>query len=225
MNRQITEIRWHGRGGQGAKTACLLLADAAFSSGKYVQGFPEYGPERMGAPITAYNRISDVPCTIHSNIYKPNFVAVADESLLSSVHVTDGLDPEGAIIVNSSRSPEELRPMLRGYEGAVYTISCREISEKYLGGYFPNTPMLAAVVKVSGILDPERFIGDMEASFRHKFATKPQVIEGNLECLRESMKQVKGGAVRNSGAACSSGAARNSSTACSSGAAEKEGQA
>ena len=103
--------------------------------------------------------------------------------------------------------------MLRGYEGAVYTISCREISEKYLGGYFPNTPMLAAVVKVSGILDPERFITDMEASFRHKFATKPQVIEGNLECLRESMKQVKGGA------------ARNSSTACSSGAAEKEGQA
>ena len=92
MNRQITEIRWHGRGGQGAKTACLLLADAAFSSGKYVQGFPEYGPERMGAPITAYNRISDVPCTIHSNIYKPNFVAVVDESLLSSVHVTDGLD-------------------------------------------------------------------------------------------------------------------------------------
>ena len=101
MNRQITEIRWHGRGGQGAKTACLLLADAAFSSGKYVQGFPEYGPERMGAPITAYNRISDVPCTIHSNIYKPNFVAVVDESLLSSVHVTDGLDPEGAIIVNT----------------------------------------------------------------------------------------------------------------------------
>ena len=190
MNRQITEIRWHGRGGQGAKTACLLLADAAFSSGKYVQGFPEYGPERMGAPITAYNRISDVPCTIHSNIYKPNFVAVVDESLLSSVHVTDGLDPEGAIIVNSSRSPEELRPMLRGYEGAVYTISCREISERYLGGYFPNTPMLAAVVAVSGVLDPARFTADMEASFRHKFATKPQVIDGNMNCLRHTMEEI-----------------------------------
>ena len=214
MNRQITEIRWHGRGSLGANTACLLLADAAFSSGKYVQGFPEYGPERMGAPITAYNRISDVPCTIHSNIYKPDYVAVVDESLLASVHVTDGLNPEGAIIVNSARNPEELRPMLRGYQGAVYTISCREISEKYLGGYFPNTPMLAAVVKVSGVLEPERFLSDMEASFRHKFATKPQVIEGNLECLRESMKQVKGGASC-AGMSCSSEAAP----------AEKEGQA
>ena len=93
MKKDMIEIRWHGRGGQGAKTACLLLADAAFSSGKHVQGFPEYGPERMGAPITAYNRISDTACTIHSNIYSPDFVAVVDESLLSSVHVTDGLNP------------------------------------------------------------------------------------------------------------------------------------
>ena len=100
--RDIVEIRWHGRGGQGAKTACLLLADAAFSSGKYVQGFPEYGPERMGAPITAYDRISDAPCTIHSNIYEPDYVAVVDESLLSSVDVTHGLRPEGAVIVNSA---------------------------------------------------------------------------------------------------------------------------
>ena len=113
MSKQMTEIRWHGRGGQGAKTACLLLADAAFSSGKYVQGFPEYGPERMGAPITAYNRISDVPCTIHSNIYQPDYVVVVDESLLSSVDVTPGLNPEGAIVINSPKSAEALR---RGVE-------------------------------------------------------------------------------------------------------------
>lgn len=192
MNKTMTEIRWHGRGGQGAKTACLLLADAAFASGKHVQGFPEYGPERMGAPITAYNRISDVPCTIHSNIYNPNYVVVVDESLLHAVDVTAGLDPEGAIVINSPREPEELRPLLRGYTGKVCTIDARKISERYLGRYFPNTPMLAAIVKVSGVLDPDRFIADMEASFHHKFATKPQVIEGNMNCLIESMKEVRG---------------------------------
>ena len=192
MSKTMTEIRWHGRGGQDAKTACLLLADAAFASGKYVQGFPEYGPERMGAPITAYNRISDAPCTVHSNIYKPNYVVVVDETLLRAVDVTAGLDPQGAIVINSPRAPEELRPLLRGYSGKVCTLDARRISEQYLGRYFPNTPMLAAIVKVSGVLEPDRFIADMEASFRHKFASKPQVIEGNMKCLTESMKEVRG---------------------------------
>ncbi|MCC8123415.1 MAG: 2-oxoacid:acceptor oxidoreductase family protein [Oscillospiraceae bacterium] len=191
MNQNMIEIRWHGRGGQGAKTACLLLADAAFASGKYVQGFPEYGPERMGAPITAYNRISSVPCTIHSNIYKPHYVVVVDESLLSSVDVTAGLDPAGAIVINSAKPAEELRPLLKGYAGRVYTLDARRISEAYLGGYFPNTPMLAAIVQVSGVLEPARFIADMQASFQHKFATKPQVIEGNMNCLSQAMKEVQ----------------------------------
>ena len=191
MSSTMTEIRWHGRGGQGAKTACLLLADAAFASGKYVQGFPEYGPERMGAPITAYNRISEEPCTIHSNIYEPNYVVVVDESLLSTVDVTAGLDPEGAIVVNTARSPEDIRPLLRGYPGRVCTIDARTISEEHLGGYFPNTPMLAAIVQVSRVLDAGRFIADMEASFRHKFASKPQVIEGNMRALKRSMEEVR----------------------------------
>ncbi len=190
--KDMVEIRWHGRGGQGAKTACLLLADAAFSSGKYVQGFPEYGPERMGAPITAYNRISSSRCTVHSNIYNPDYVVVVDESLLQSVDVTSGLAQSGAVIINSSRSPEELRPMLRGYTGRVCTIDARRISEETLGKNYPNTPMLAAAVKVSGVVDPERFTQDMEASFRHKFATKPQVIEGNMAALRKSMEEVQG---------------------------------
>ena len=192
MNKPV-EIRWHGRGGQGAKTACLLLADAAFSSGKYVQGFPEYGPERMGAPITAYNRISDERCTVHSNIYNPDFVVVVDESLLECVDVTAGLSPDGAIIINSSRQPAELRPLLRGYTGKVCTIDARAISEETLGKNFPNTPMLAAVVKVSGVVDPDQFISDMEASFRHKFATKPQVIAGNMNALTKSMQEVQVG--------------------------------
>lgn len=192
MNKPI-EIRWHGRGGQGAKTACLLLADAAFSSGKYVQGFPEYGPERMGAPITAYNRISDERCTVHSNIYNPDFVVVVDETLLESVDVTAGLAKEGAIIINTQKSPGEVRPLLGGYAGKVCTIDARRISEETLGRNFPNTPMLAAAVKVSGVVEPERFVRDMKASFQHKFATKPQVIEGNMNALTKSMQEVQVG--------------------------------
>ncbi len=189
--KTITEIRWHGRGGQGAKTACMLLADAAFTSGKYVQGFPEYGPERMGAPITAYNRISDKRCSIHSNIYHPDYVVVVDETLLTSVDVTNGLSPEGGIVINSPRPPEQLRPLLRGYEGAVYTVDARKISEECLGKNFPNTPMLAAIVQVSQVVDPITFIRDMEASYAHKFATKPQVIQGNMRALMIAMKEVR----------------------------------
>ena len=189
--KNMTEIRWHGRGGQGAKTACLLLADAAFASGLYVQGFPEYGPERMGAPITAYNRISKTPCTIHSNIYNPDYVVVVDESLLSSVDVTAGLNPEGGIIINSAKDPAELKPLLNGYEGAVYTVDARSISEQCLGKYFPNTPMLAAVVQVSGMVDSGQFVANMRDSYQHKFATKPHVIQGNMDALITAMKEVR----------------------------------
>ena len=189
----IVEIRWHGRGGQGAKTASLLLADAAFNTGKYVQGFPEYGPERMGAPITAYNRISTERSTVHSNIYYPDFVVVVDETLLSSVDVTAGLKAEGAIVINSSKSPADLRPLLKGYAGRVCTIDAGKISEEELGKNFPNTPMLAAIVKVSGVVEPDAFIKDMEASFHHKFASKPQVIEGNMRALKRSMEEVQVG--------------------------------
>jgi len=191
--KDIVEIRWHGRGGQGAKTASLLLADAAFNTGKYVQGFPEYGPERMGAPITAYNRISTERSTVHSNIYYPDFVVVVDETLLSSVDVTAGLKPEGAIVINSGKAPEQLRPLLKGYTGRVCTIDAGRISEEELGKNFPNTPMLAAVVKVSGVVEADAFIRDMEASFRHKFASKPQVIEGNMRALKRSMEEVQVG--------------------------------
>lgn len=189
--KNMTEIRWHGRGGQGAKTACLLLADAAFASGLYVQGFPEYGPERMGAPITAYNRISKTPCTIHSNIYNPDYVVVVDESLLTSVDVTAGLNPEGGIIINSAKDPAELKPLLNGYEGAVYTVDARSISEQCLGKYFPNTPMLAAVVQVSGVVDSGQFVANMRDSYQHKFATKPHVIQGNMDALITAMKEVR----------------------------------
>ncbi len=187
----MIEIRWHGRGGQGAKTASLLLADAAFNTGKYIQGFPEYGPERMGAPITAYNRISSSPIRIHSNIYEPDYVVVVDDSLLESVPVTAGLKETGAIIINTTKDANALNPLLNGYKGKVYTIDARKVSIETLGKYFPNTPMLAAIVKVSNIMSEEEFLKDMEGSFKHKFAKKPEVIEGNMKALTLALKEVK----------------------------------
>lgn len=192
MKKQgLVEFRWHGRGGQGAKTACLLLADAAFAAGKFVQGFPEYGPERMGAPITAYNRISDTRCSVHCNIEEPDYVVVVDETLLESVDVTRGLQPEGAIIINTPKAPAEIRRKLRGWKGRVCTIDARKISEETLGKNFPNSPMLSAAVKVSAVLEEEQFMGDMEESFSHKFTNKPQVVAGNMAALRRSWQEVQ----------------------------------
>ena len=186
----LIEIRWHGRGGQGAKTASLLLADAAFNTGKFIQGFPEYGPERMGAPITAYNRISDKPITIHSNIYEPDYVVVVDDTLLESVPVTAGLKEDGAIVINTTKDSEYLKKVLHGYNGSIYTIDARKISMETLGNYFPNTPMLAAIVKVSGVMSDEQLLDDMKGSFKHKFAKKPEVIEPNMNALEMSLKEV-----------------------------------
>ena len=186
----MIEIRWHGRGGQGAKTASLLLADAAFNTGKYIQGFPEYGPERMGAPITAYNRISDSPITVHSNIYEPDYVVVVDDTLLECVDVTAGLKKEGAIVINTTKSGEEIRPLLKGYEGRVYKIDARKVSIETLGKYFPNTPMLAAIVKVSNVMPEDAFLQDMIGSFKHKFAKKPEVIDGNMKALEMALNEV-----------------------------------
>lgn len=198
MSNQTLEIRWHGRGGQGAKTAALLLADVAWKTGAHVQGFPEYGPERMGAPITAYNRISKDEIRVHSNIYTPDLVVVVDETLLESVNVTGGLKEEGAIIINTAKSKEEILPLLKGYKGAVYVVDARKISVEALGKYFPNSPMLAAAVAVSQVMPESDFITEMQASYQHKFAKKPEVIEGNMlaltktfDSLREALKGAK----------------------------------
>lgn len=187
---ELTEIRWHGRGGQGAKTAALLLADVAFQAGKQVQGFPEYGPERMGAPITAYDRISDKEIRVHSNIYEPDYVAVVDDTLLHSVDVTAGLKKEGGILLNTQKSPEEILPLLKGYEGAVYAIDARKVSVATLGKYFPNTPMLAAMVKISGVMEIDVFLKEMKTSLEHKFARKPEVLDGNMKALSMAIEEV-----------------------------------
>lgn len=186
----LTEIRWHGRGGQGAKTAALLLADVAFSTGANVQGFPEYGPERMGAPITAYNRISNKPIRIHSNIYDPDYVVVVDETLLGDIDVTAGLSEEGAIIINTTKSKADILPLLKGYKGRVCTIDARKVSMEALGMYFPNSPMLAAVIKVSGLMAEDDFLKEMRSSYEHKFSSKPQMIDGNMKALEIALKEV-----------------------------------
>ena len=176
---ELTEFRWHGRGGQGAKTAALLLADVAFKTGQNVQGFPEYGPERMGAPITAYNRISQDVIRVHSNIYHPDYVVVVDETLLESVDVTAGLNKE------------EIMEHLKGYEGDVYTVDGRKISVDALGKNFPNSPMLAAIVAVSKVMPRDKFITEMRASYEHKFAKKPEVIDGNMKALEMAFDAVE----------------------------------
>jgi len=189
---KVVEVRWHGRGGQGAKTASELLAEAAFNTGKYVQGFPEYGPERMGAPIAAFTRISDKAIRIHSNIYEPNYVVVIDETLLDCVDVTAGLKEDGAIVVNTSKSPEEIKPKLEGFKGRVCTIDARVISEECIGRNIPNTPMLAAIIKVSGLMPEKAFIKDMEQSLKSKFSDKPHVIDGNMKAIKRAVLEVNG---------------------------------
>ncbi|MEG0073177.1 MAG: 2-oxoacid:acceptor oxidoreductase family protein [Clostridia bacterium] len=189
----MLEIRWHGRGGQGAKTASLLLADAAFNTGKYIQGFPEYGPERMGAPITAYNRIDDKEIKLHCNIYSPDFVVVVDDSLIGSVDVTSGLKKEGAIIINTSKSIDEIKKGLKNYEGRVYTVDASKISMDCLKANFPNTAMLAAVVKITNLMSSDELLDNMLGSFKHKFSRKPEVIEPNMECLRRALNEICGG--------------------------------
>lgn len=189
----MIEIRWHGRGGQGAKTASLLLADAAFNTGKYIQGFPEYGPERMGAPITAYNRISDTPIRIHSNIYEPDYVVVVDDSLIGAVDVTSGLKDNGAIIINTNEDIDSLRKKLNGFSGKIYTIDASKISLECLKANFPNTAMLAAVVNITKIMSKEELVDNMKDAFSHKFAKKPEVIEPNMEALLRGYDEIKGG--------------------------------
>ena len=146
----------------------------------------------MGAPITAYNRISDEKITIHSNIYDPDYVVVVDDSLLECVDVTAGLKETGAIVINTTKTPDEVRPLLKGYKGKVCTIDAKTISIETLGKYFPNTPMLAAIIKVSGIMDEQVFLDDMVESFKHKFAKKPEVIDGNMAALKRALNEVKG---------------------------------
>lgn len=187
----IIEIRWHGRGGQGAKTAALLFADAALSEGKNIQAFPEYGPERMGAPVQSFNRISDDPITLHCAISDPQYVVVLDPTLMSSVNVLAGVPDSGKIIVNTGKSPDEIRKELKMTKVKVYTVDASKIAMETIGRDIPNTPMLGAMAAATGLLNFERLMKDLEQKLGKKFASKKEIIAGNLNAVRRAYEEVK----------------------------------
>jgi 2-oxoacid:acceptor oxidoreductase gamma subunit (pyruvate/2-ketoisovalerate family) len=184
--KKILEIRWHGRGGQGAWTASELLARAAIAEGKYIQSFPEFGPERMGAPVTAFTRISAEPIRIHCAVYNPDVVAVLDPTLLKTVKVADGLSDEGgSIVINSKEDPMEMRKILRTDKGKVWTVQATEISIRLLGMPITNTAMLGAVARITNIVGLET-IGKMVGErFRADVAKK------NFAVVKEAYQEVR----------------------------------
>ncbi len=189
---EIIEVRWHGRGGQGAKTAALLFADAALSLGKNIQAFPEYGPERMGAPVQAFNRLSDMPITVHCGITSPQLVVVLDPTLMATVNVAQGLPADGSLIVNTSKSPQEIRKEINLKGSKIFTVDASAIAMDKIGRNIPNTPMLGALVKVSGLLDFTEMLKNTEEKLKKKFAHKPEIIQGNIEAIKIAHDSVKG---------------------------------
>jgi pyruvate ferredoxin oxidoreductase gamma subunit len=191
MSAKMIEVRWHGRGGQGAKTAALLFAEAVLATGKYIQAFPEYGPERMGAPVQSFNRISAEPITIHSGITNPNYVLILDPSLMESVSVTDGIGTTGKVIVNTSFSADEIAHQLGISTSQVYVVNASQIAKETIGKDIPNTPMLGALVKVIGTLDINGVLEDTKSKLMSKFRHKPEVIDGNLASIKRAFDEVK----------------------------------
>ena len=190
--KDLIEIRWHGRGGQGAKTAALLLADACLSSGKYIQAFPEYGPERMGAPVASFNRLSSKPILLHSGVNSPDVVIVLDPTLIDSVDVLEGLPDGGTLLVNTDKTPAALKAELGIASGIkVYTVDASAISKETIGREIPNTPMLGALIKATGLLDFKEMLEDTRAKLEKKFKSKPEVIEGNLKAIERAFNEVK----------------------------------
>jgi pyruvate ferredoxin oxidoreductase gamma subunit len=188
---KLTEIRWHGRGGQGAKTAALLFGDAVLGQGQYMQAFPEYGPERMGAPVQSYNRISEEPITLHCGVTSPQIVVVLDPTLIGTIDVTSGLPADGTIIINTGQSPDEFRSKLNLNGQKLYTVDASKIAKETIGRDIPNTPMMGALVKVSGLLKFDAMLEDTKHKLEKKFASKPEVIEGNLNAIRRAYDEVK----------------------------------
>ena len=190
MSNDTLQIRWHGRGGQGAKTAAGMVAEVAVLAGKNAQGAPEYGAEREGAPIKAYTRISEKPIRVHDAIYYPDVVIVLDETLLESQSVAEGLAEDGALLVNTTKSPAEIRKTL-GLKGSkVYTINATGIALEEIGKPIPNTVMVGALLKVTGAVEMD----EIEKSITKKFGKKlsEAMLQGNIRAVQRAFKEVKG---------------------------------
>ena len=182
------EIIIYGRGGQGAKTAAQLIAEVAIGKGEYAQAFPEYGPERTGAPVKSFARISDEPIKTSQPITKPDVVMVIDPTLLESIDVNSGMGKEGILIVNSPKKPEEIKKQT-GFEGEIYTVDATGIAIKYLGRNLPNMPILGAFVKITKAIDIESLLEKVKAKFLNKIGKEKT--EANLSAIREAYESVK----------------------------------
>jgi pyruvate ferredoxin oxidoreductase gamma subunit len=187
---QMTEIRWHGRGGQGAVTAAKILAQAALGEGRYIQAFPEYGAERRGAPVRSFTRISDEPIHIHSPIHTPSAVAVLDSTLLDTVDVTEGLPQNGVLVVNTQESPADVRSKLNLKGRKIFTVDATQISIDCIGKPIPNAPMIGAVMRAANILPLDNLVDGFRSKFSEKF--RPEVIKGNIKAIKRAYQEVKG---------------------------------
>ncbi len=188
---KLTEIRWHGRGGQGAKTASQLLAEAASAAGMYVQGFPEYGPERMGAPVLAFNRCSEDPIALHCHVTEPDVIMVLDQTLIGPA-VTAGLRGDAVVIVNTSKSPAQIRKQMGVEGGRIFTVDASRIAVETIGRDIPNTPLMGALIRTAAVVPYEQFMAIMHQQLEDKFKSKPSVIQGNLEAIERAYREVQG---------------------------------
>ena len=188
----MTEIRWHGRGGQGTVTAAKVLADACLSGGRHVQAFPEYGPERAGAPLRAYNRISSSEIRMHCPVLHPQIVSIVDATLLDSINVAEGSVDDAIFIVNTSKDPKEIREKLKAKSSQkIFAIDATRIALDCFGRALPNSSMLGAICKATNLLSLDTLLGAVEKSFGKKFAQK--IIDGNLEASKRGYEEVKQG--------------------------------
>lgn len=185
----LVEVRWHGRGGQGAKTAALLLAEAAIAEGNYGQAFPEYGPERTGAPVRGYTRISDIPIRIHSAIQNPNVVIVLDHTLLDTIDVTEGTSSDSVLIFNTSMTKSEIRKKLKEPDRKIYILNANQIAQEEIGRPIPNTVMLGALMKATGLMQMDTLLNGLTKKFKHKFSQ--QVIDKNIKAVKRAYEEVE----------------------------------
>ncbi|HUS59494.1 MAG TPA: 2-oxoacid:acceptor oxidoreductase family protein [Planctomycetota bacterium] len=171
------------------KTAATMAAEVALEEGKFAQGFPEYGPERMGAPVQGYTRISDNVITIHCGVANPDVVMVLDNSLVGQIDVTAGLADDGILVINTPESPAEIRKRL-GLKGMkLYTVDATQISIDELGRSIPNTPMMGALVKITALLTMDTLKKDVQKKFMKKFGDR--IVQGNFRSLERAYREVK----------------------------------
>ncbi|MDD5504811.1 MAG: 2-oxoacid:acceptor oxidoreductase family protein [Candidatus Omnitrophota bacterium] len=185
----MIEIRWHGRGGQGAKTASQFLAEAALEAGKHIQAFPEYGPERAGAPIRSFTRIDDKAITLHSPVTNPGMVAVIDPTLLDCIDVTEGLGEDGVLIVNTTQTPKDIRKKVKYTKGKVATVDATKISLETLGIPMPNTPMLGALLKVKEVVSIDALICQVRQKFLKKIGDEKT--NANIKGIKRAYEEVE----------------------------------